>query len=216
MEASREISSKQNPLSPDQTEIMGSVRIPLSSDQREENQMSSLSTQFASAIQIDVIDNPTTIGRPRYYNDLVVGNTFQGRDIPHIHRAVSLPESRESLVEHSEYVMVNKITGMLQYYDADEISSQIASILGISVLVLREYSFSGVGEDVRHGVLHSSHLGQPCFVAPSLEDGLCLALYEEFKLRCGYHALVVPVEAMTLDDFIARFGRRENWSICRG
>jgi hypothetical protein len=136
-----------------------------------------------------------------------------------IFRIVSLPDSRESLDENSEYVMVNKITGMLQYYDAKDIPSQIASILGISVLVLREESLCLVGKDVRHGVLHTAHVGQPCFVASRLEDGLCLALYAEHELRfnrkgrgsgCGYHGLVVPVDAMTLDDFIARFSRYQS------
>lgn len=30
----------------------------------------------------------------------------------------------------------------------------------------------------------------------------------------GYHCLVVPVEAMTLDDFVSRFAYRKYWQVC--
>jgi hypothetical protein len=51
-----------------------------------------------------------------------------------------------------------------------------------------------------------------------------LTVYEKFKLRFkkkgsgsgnSYHALVVPVEAMTLDEFVARFSFREYWQVCQ-
>jgi hypothetical protein len=182
---------------------------------------SALCDQFASAVKVGTVELTGLIGNLAYYNSINLGDTFQGQHIPHIHRAISLPK-REELAEESEYVMVNKMTGMLQYYDINEISGQVSSILGISVLILREESFNGANEEARHGVLHSSHLGQPCFVAPRLEAGLCLALYEDFKLRfkkksskLGYHALVVPVEAMTLDEFVLKFAFRDNWQVCR-
>jgi len=149
---------------------------------------------------------------------LNVGMIFQGESIPSFHRAISTPESCH-LDENSEYVMVNKCTGMIQYYDASDIPDQIACVLGISVLILSEKSIS----NGRHGVLHSSHLGQPCFVASGLQEGLCLAVYEEFNLKFkkngsasgyGYHCLVVPVDAMTLDDFVSRFASRKYWQVC--
>lgn len=120
--------------------------------------------------------------------------------------------------------MVNKMTGMLQYYEADDISNQIDSILGVSVLILKEDSIKVAEDNARHGVLHSSHLGQPCFVSSRLHDGLCLAIYEELNVRFnkkgsfsgrGYHALVVPVEAMTLEDFVTRCSYRDYWQVCR-
>lgn len=163
-----------------------------------------------------------TIGSVTYYNDRNIGETFLGPNIPLIHRAISLPIAKD-LDENSEYVMVNKLTGILQYYNVDEISSDtVGSVLGISVLILKETSIKIVDQCARHGVLHSSHLGQPCFVAPKLHPGLCVALYENFALKFknkshrgeGYHALVVPVEAMTLDEFISRFSYRYNWQPC--
>ena len=150
--------------------------------------------------------------------DLSIGATYQGENIPLFHRVISLPEPG-NLDENSEYVMVNKCTGKVQHYDVSDILNNIASIFGISVLILNEASIS----NVKHGVLHSSHLGQPCFVASGLQDGLCLTIYEELMLKFkkrgsasgkGYHCLVVPVEAMTLDEFVSRFASRKYWQVC--
>lgn len=185
-----------------------------------------LSAQLTGSIQISCIEPTCHIGYLAYNNDLKVGDTYQGKNMPLIRRAISLPESAD-LDNNSEYVMVNVLTGMIQYYDIDDIRQQmISSVIGISVLVLTEQCISGKCEDARHGVLNSRHLKQSCFVAAEIQSGLCVALYEEFDVRFkkkldksnsakGYHALVVPTEAMTLDEFVSRFASRNNWSLCR-
>jgi hypothetical protein len=200
---------------PDQKDLSAVHTITIS----DVDKVQTLTELFPSATRLDERVPRGTIS---YYNDLNVGDIFHGRDIPQFHRVISLPEAC-NLDKNSEYIMVNKITDMIQYYEVDNISNQIASILGISVLILRDDSISEINDSARHDILHSSHLGQSCFVASELQDGLCLALYEEFKLRFkkkgrdfgnGYHALVVPIEPMTLDEFVCRFAFRSNWQVC--
>ena len=161
-----------------------------------------------------------TIDGLSYYNGLEVGSSYSGAGLPIFHRAMAIPDLN-TIHEHNEYVFVNRDTGIVKHYNTEEISQNTAMLHGISVLVLNESSL----REETHGVLHSGHLGKPCFVSARLQDGLSLVVYEECGVRfnrkksepgrTGYHGLVVSVVAMTVDDLIARFSFLPNWSVCR-
>ena len=161
---------------------------------------SASANQPTAAISTVTDLDSTPTGNVTYCDVLNIGATFWGPYVPHMHRMMSLSTTR-NLDKNSEYVMVNKRTGMLQYYDVEEISCN-------------------------NDVPYTPHLGQSYCVASQLKNGLCLALYEHFVSKFkrevnisaieGYHALVVPAEEMTLDDFVSRFCYRDNCSFIAG
>lgn len=153
---------------------------------------------------------------------LIIGGTYQGQSVPQFHRAIPLPQSND-LYEYGEYTMVNNDTQTIQYYELNEISAaNLGGVLGISVLILTEECIKENDSIVRHGVLQSLFLGQPCFLGTGLPEGLGLVVFEEIgprftKKKCtakGYHGLVVPIEPMTLDNFISRFSQA-SWTVCQ-
>ena len=187
---------------------------------------SASANQPTAAISTVTDLDSTPTGNVTYCDVLNIGATFWGPYVPHMHRMMSLSTTR-NLDKNSEYVMVNKRTGMLQYYDVEEIScNNVGFVLGISMVILKENSINGVNQCARHDVPYTPHLGQSCCVASQLQNGLCLALYEHFVSKFkrevnisaieGYHALVVPAEEMTLDDFVSRFCYRDNCSFIAG
>ena len=150
-----------------------------------------------------------------FYNSLNAVSIFTRNSIPTIHRAISQTNGTQ---EDTEYVMENKHTKMIGYFDNVN-SNNFTEVLGISVLVLREGCISTTG---RHAVLHSSHLGQACVYSSCLQDELGLVILEDslthFERKkataSGYHALVYPTAEMTLDSFIERLSWRSNWQLC--
>lgn len=152
----------------------------------------------------------------------LAGGTYQGQSVPQCYRAISLPQSND-LYEWSEYIMVNNDTQTIQSYDLDEISAaNLGGVLGISVLILTAECIKEGDSTVRYAVLQSLFLGQPCFLGTGLPEGLGLVVFEEMDTRftkkeCsakGYHGLVVPLEPVTLDNFISRF-TQASWTLCQ-
>jgi hypothetical protein len=136
-----------------------------------------------------------------------------------IYRAVPLPQSEGDLIADAEYVMVNKLTRMLQCYCTDS-----SPLLGISVLVLADETSDEVDEDAGGNVQHFSHFFAQTRSVPCHHCGLYLTLHEVLKQRfqtkdgssrIGCHAHVVPVKVMTLDELVSRVACCENCQICR-
>jgi hypothetical protein len=148
------------------------------------------------------------------HDGLVIGQRISGNPIPVIHRAIGLPEAA-ILTEQNEYVFIENETEIVKTYTANE------TPMGISCLVL---SSDSLNNDGKHGVLHSSRLGEDCFISNHLEDGRALYVLESLNLRfikkktdkssSGYHCLVFPTVSMTLTQFIQQSSNGNNWHVC--